>query len=230
MAARVQEEQVGPVPAPWSLRGSGYAVLYRLDRAEVVRLGAVPAELESRFVGGTTAVLVVDYLASEVGPFRELLLVPGRFREGGTSHYAATHIYVSTPASAASGMPNWGLPRRLADFVASCSGPNDRITVAVGGRTVASFTFRAGRFGLPVTTDIVPEARRTLVQRAGPLTYFTIPGGRGTLKRARLVDARTDGDGFPDLARHQPWAAVKVEGFHLSLPEARVVETEACGG
>src|SRR5262245_61022490 len=101
------------VPPPWRLTGSGYILLYRwFPRDFVAVQGQVPPALAGSFKGGASAVMVVNYENSEVGPYRELLFIPGLFERG----FSITRTYVSSQASVDSGRANWGIPKQLAEF------------------------------------------------------------------------------------------------------------------
>ena len=84
-------------PPPWDLTGRGYVFLF--TGAPDVRGPTTPPG--SRFAGGLGAVMLLDYTSSDVGPYRELLFVPGRYSLGGRRCYSISRIYVSTPESVA---------------------------------------------------------------------------------------------------------------------------------
>ena len=99
------------VPAPWKLRGDGYMFMIKLPlprgRAELF----APTELAEARFGQFGWVMYVDYAASPVGPYRELLFNPGTFRFGARRLPSITKIYVSSQASVDSGRHNWGIPK-----------------------------------------------------------------------------------------------------------------------
>jgi acetoacetate decarboxylase len=53
---------------------------------------------------------------SGVGPYKELLFIPGVFHINGRYTYSISKIYVSTEASVRSGIENWAIPKEVADF------------------------------------------------------------------------------------------------------------------
>ena len=86
-------------PAPWSLSGDGYMIFYKFTREFVAQFGFVPPELEGRFDGYLGSVMLVNYQSSPVGPYRELLFIPGKFKvENGlvTRPQSITKIYVNS--------------------------------------------------------------------------------------------------------------------------------------
>lgn len=225
MVARRRVDDLDPArrPGPGQLRGDAYVILYRLPREFVLRGGFVPVELEASFLGGTGALILVDSACSEVGPYQELLFIPGRFRHGDRRYYSVTRALVSTESSQANERRRWGRPLELATFSRERRGNQERVCVATGGRVVADLTFAAGRLGLPVTTDVVPPANRSLLQPLDGRFFLSTPGGTATLRRARCIAACFDGTCLPDLTRFEPRMALHVKSFDVVFPEAVVV-------
>ena len=211
------------VPPPWSLAGRGFVMVYRFPRDWALRHGFIPAARASSFVGGFGAVMLVDYAASDCGPYRELLFVPGKFRSAdGSSRYAITKIFVSTQVSVDSGIANWGIPKELADFSWQ-RGHLERMRVAQGEMPIAEFQFSSSQMlSLPVTTAILPEFLRTLEQHTlDGQTLLTAPSGAGRLQPARLEDVTINPALFPDLSEFKPILTVKAEPFTLKFPVPR---------
>ena len=64
-------------PAPWSLTGQGFILFFRFSRAALDAEAPVRDPMRGRWLGGVGALMIVDYATSDVGPYREILLVPG---------------------------------------------------------------------------------------------------------------------------------------------------------
>ncbi|GAA5898824.1 hypothetical protein JCM8208_005405 [Rhodotorula glutinis] len=142
--------------APWSLTGEGWILpLFTPFSKEPIPLPAgayaplergSEADLSERYHGGFGVVLVVRYESSDVGPYDELMIIPGLFshpsEDGGEPSYvlAITRIYVSTAASVANGRRLWGIPKHRAefDFQTSSSG---RTTLSVSHPSSPSTAF-----------------------------------------------------------------------------------------
>ncbi|MBW0475311.1 hypothetical protein O181_015026 [Austropuccinia psidii MF-1] len=132
---------------PWNLKGEGWWIFLSLvgrmkewmDRAENedghIARGLGPAHFDkleqySRtvandpligFRGGLGLVQIYRYRKSPIGPYDELLIVPGSFGlpETLTSQASAlriTRIYVSTLVSVLNGRHHWNIPKHLARF------------------------------------------------------------------------------------------------------------------
>jgi hypothetical protein len=202
-------------PAGQRYGGDAYVLLYRLPREVVVTGGFVPRELEASYRGGTGAVLLVDAVTSDAGPCQELLFIPGRFQHEDRGYYSVTRGFVSTAAGQASGCFRLGQPLEIAEFQREQRGNVERVRVEAEGRTVADLAFVAGRFGLPMTTDFVPAAARTLLQAVNGREVFSTASGSATFRRARCVAATFDGVLFPDLAPFEPRMTLAVKGFDV---------------
>ncbi|KAF8309726.1 hypothetical protein DL93DRAFT_2085247 [Clavulina sp. PMI_390] len=69
------------------------------------------------FVGGTGMVQIVRYKDSPAGPYDELIMCPGYFKNPkGPDSLRITRIYVSTLKSVWNGRRNWNIPKHLARF------------------------------------------------------------------------------------------------------------------
>jgi hypothetical protein len=224
MMNRPIQEQV--VPPPWALDGDGYIFVYRFDRAWAAEAGFIPPHLVGRLRFGLGTVMLVNYRTSGVGPYRELLFIPGLVDDAGRQAFSITRIYVSTEASVVSGRANWGIPKLLADFTWE---PVDEQTEQVQVSTPEGGTFFEARLttqprpALPFNTDWLPT-RPTLIQRGNagePLV--TQPGGNGRVQFARMDSLRVDGRCFPDVGAFRPLLAVRATGFRLMFPVAEQV-------
>jgi Acetoacetate decarboxylase (ADC) len=212
---------VGRYPAPWSLKGRGYMLLYRFPGDFVVEKGLIPAFLEGSFVGGLGAVMLVDYTESNAGPYGELLFIPGKFRHGGKKLGCITRIYVSTAASVVNGWENWAIPKEQADFRFAAPERNSKGTVVVtkNGEPVLNVTLLHGRIAFPMHTRLMPFP---LVQEKDGKLYYTTFTGRGMACRARIEEMRVNPELFPDVGRHRPLMSLRIDKFTLTFPPARV--------
>lgn len=210
-------------PAPWSLVGSGYIILMKLSPDFVFEKGFVTGDLKGRYAGGLGTVMFVDYLSSDVGPYKELLFIPGMFSFGRRTFFSITRIFVSTEASVENGRKNWGIPKERADFSVDRYGDNERIHVSREGRQFVELHFRPMHLSMPVTSSLVPQGLRTLAHHYEGRTYLTTPGARGAVSPARLMHARIDGDVFPDFTQGRILGTMSVPRFLMTFPEARVL-------
>ncbi len=209
--------------APWQLTGNGYIMLYRFLPGFIAEQGFVAKEMLTSYQGGLSAVMLVNYQDSDVGPYQELLFVPGRFRHNGQSYYSISKIYVSTMASVVSGQHNWGIPKELAKFAFQQQAQNrEQVKVTNDGELVAKFILQPVGPQMPATTRLLPHKLHTLIQLRENQHFFTTPGGRGGLRFARLVDVQVNGAMFPDVGNGRLLTTVQASTFHLHFPEAHI--------
>ncbi|OBZ73854.1 hypothetical protein A0H81_05844 [Grifola frondosa] len=130
-------------PAPWNLKAESAwwfltSLMHTPKRGETLphayfsgldsTLRQTSTE-EGAFRGGIGLVMILRYTDSPIGPYDELVIIPGEFTNPSGSHrYRITRIYVSTLSSVYNGRRNWNIPKELAKFTFTSS-PNDpRIT------------------------------------------------------------------------------------------------------
>lgn len=109
-----------PVPGPWKLKGDAHVFLTYTTKSDVRSLDksflyepleAASQFATSKFVGGLAGVYVIRYHESPVGPYDELILIPGSFesercvdkRIVKERKLRITRIYVSTKAACYNG-------------------------------------------------------------------------------------------------------------------------------
>lgn len=211
-------------PAPWTLSGKGYILLYKFSKTFVKEKTNLPKFLEGNFAGGLGTLMLVDYSTSDAGPYGELLLIPGKFKHEGKKLNTISKIYVSTIASVENGKKNWGIPKELADFYFQSIDPHtEKVSIFSGENTIAEFTLRSGNLSFPVNTKLFPFP---LVQYHEGKYYYTTFQGRGAGKFAKLKDVRINPQLFPDISGFKPLIAIKVEPFKITFPVATIISTD----
>ncbi len=216
-------------PAPWQLSGRGLIVVYRLPKSWLLEHGGIPAHLQNAFVGGFSALMLVDYSSSNCGGYQELLFVPGMFQvSSGQRFLSISQIMVSSASSVQWGIRNWGIPKSFANFIWSRDGVTERVEVLQNNISVAEFVFSSGNTALLISLGVVPATWRTLmhpeleginlVPKALGDILLTTLAGTGKMRLAKLHLARGDGLHFPNLELIKPVAAVLAEPFNLVFP------------
>lgn len=207
------------IPPPWELTGNGLVLLYRFPRDFASPW--IPSELHNMYVGGFGAVMCVDYHTSNVGPYRELLFIPGMFRVGRRIGYTITRIFVSTEISVDSGRANWAIPKRKADFFVG----RDMQHVHVERQGQPFFNIDCEAVGpfYPANTDWLP-LHPELIQQDERGRLVTRPSGRGALRRLRTWRVSADCSVFPDISRFRPLFGFAASNFTLAFPQPEQVE------
>ncbi|KAF8882445.1 hypothetical protein BD779DRAFT_1543337 [Infundibulicybe gibba] len=115
---------VALAPAPWKLKGqswlftlSGLSSTSNFPAGFATEAGAEVLASGGEFIGGQGLAQLVSYSESPVGPYDELIYIPGRWKyPNGRVGFRITRIYVSTKESTENGRINWNIPKQVADF------------------------------------------------------------------------------------------------------------------
>ncbi|MCB0550022.1 MAG: acetoacetate decarboxylase family protein [Phaeodactylibacter sp.] len=207
-------------PAPWSLRGEGAMLFYRLPEAFAREHGGIPENLASSFQGIVSCVMLVDYRNSPVGPYRELLFIPGLFGTERGRRFSITRIFVDSQESMEWGRRNWAIPKDMAEFHWKRTGPyadEVRINREEEPMLEASIKGMGPRF--PISTALIPLR---IHQELDGRVVETSPRGKGMGQWARVPHLRVLSDAFPDISSYRPFAALRVSGFQMTFPEGIV--------
>lgn len=215
-------------PAPWYLEGSGYIMVVQLPDTMSDDELFVPDTLKGKRKGRMAALMFVDYSQSDVGPYHELLFVPGSFRFNRSTHRSITRIYVSTMESVVNGNINWGIPKERCDFSVEYGPQEDRIALTGDdGTCFAELTFRPRKmFRIPTRASLIPQKLRTLGQHRQGQQFLFAPNSKGHVKPASLVNARFDSRYFPDITQGKVISCWKVTDFRMEFPVAAVEAIE----
>lgn len=202
---------------PWHLTGEGFILLGRFAPSET----HAPDALQDRFRGGFGALMLVDYQTSAVGPYQELLYIPGSFEVNGRNTPSITRIWVTSQASVDAGRANWAIPKGLCTSTWEDLGDRRRrIAFFRDGQPLARFTLRTGRLSLPTTTALLPRSLRTLVQRADRAWVYTTPSASARVGLATLESIETDPRVLPGVETWVPRAVLHAKRFEMTFPEA----------
>lgn len=214
-------------PPPWTLTGNGIVLIAHFPEAFAQAQGFLAPYQQRTYRGWIGTVMLVDYATSPVGPYQELLFIPGLFRFGDTTSFSISKIYVSTTDSVWNGRRNWGIPKELADF-SFVSNPDDSRTISVRSANQPLLTLRAMPWGprFPITTKLLPGFR---IMQERPATdestpepasglLLTRPSATGLARLTRLSELRVNPVLFPDLTLAKPLVALSVETVSMTFP------------
>lgn len=241
-AANQEDSTTTLVPPPWRLTGRGYVLVLAPIAGRNRDLGDGRRLHPVRILGGFGLLLAVDYRSSDVGPYREILYIPGY----ASVHVAAAHgfgsaraprvlrghsitqIYVTTQSSRESGIANWGIPKRVGRITWESPTPRGRMIrlSSEEGVPLLEIQIASQRKGgrpdsntraLPVSSRYLPH---TLLQVAQSVAYVTTIEAIGRASLARRVHLRSLAPQTEEMASRRVIACFRVPTIHLRFPEA----------
>ncbi|WP_266367741.1 acetoacetate decarboxylase family protein [Tellurirhabdus rosea] len=207
-------------PAPWKLTGDGLVFVAHFPASFVRQNGFLAEYQRGAYKGVMGAVMLVDYHTSGVGPYRELLFIPGLFKLGGKWGLSISKIYVSTYDSVWNGFENWGIPKELADFaiVHNADGTR-RYRVSANGVNFLDVLVKPWGPRFPVSTKLMPLFRLLQKKRGEMLLTRPVASGKGQL--VSVKDMSVKSAYFPQIGRIRPLAVMAVEDFRMTFPVAK---------
>jgi hypothetical protein len=175
-------------PAPWSLTGRGFILMYRFPQAFIRECCFLPDEWKTMKWSGLGYVMIVDYQDSPVGPYSELLIIPGKTRLDGTKLSTISKIYVDSAESMVNGRRNWGIPKELTDFEWTVE--SRKHTIKVGSfRPWFEIVLEHGSIPIPIDTRLLPIH---LYQNTDSRNYRVSPTGKGTGRFSMIKSIEVD--------------------------------------
>ncbi|KAG5732336.1 hypothetical protein E4T56_gene11570 [Termitomyces sp. T112] len=229
-------------PPPWDLKCRTWTFLVSgLTSTSSFPAGfADPDEADilasdGEFIGTPGLVMIVSYTDTPVGPYDELIYIPGKWKyKDGTAGYRITRIYVSSKESTENGRRNWNIPKHVANFSITTSNEESTIKVFHLGATEPFFHAKTqpvtllSKIPIPLNTSIFgnflslaqpPLPATKSPEDVGTSQWATVaPAFSGNVYAERIIpqlDGRVgDGKGFPAIV---PWSlglyAPKMEGI-----------------
>ena len=208
-------------PPPWKLKGNGYIFLYHFPKSFVEKLGFLADYQADRFNGDFVGtVMLVDYATSAVGPYHELLFVPGRLNFDKKKIFSISKIYVSSQESVENGIANWGIPKELADFrISKLSEKEEVVEVMIAGKTFFKVHLQKRSFKFPITTKFFPLK---LAQKLGNDLLITNSPAKGKASFTKLLNIEVDSSHFPPISQLKPLSILAVSDFEMEFPHPEI--------
>jgi hypothetical protein len=220
------EEPTLIAPAPWSLTGNGMVLLYHFSGSFIDQYGFLESYQEAGFKGWLGAVMLNCYQTSNVGPYYELLFIPGLFRLGGKLCYSVSKIYVSSLDSARNGWQNWGIPKEIANFKVSNLADGSQV-FEVGppppGQFFFQIHFKKRGWPLPFTSKLVPLNRLVQQAPASAQLLLTKPQATGQAQLCAVQHLLVNPKYFPPLNKLRLLAAFYLPQFKINFPVPQIL-------
>lgn len=207
--------------APWLLRGDAFLVLTASTTEQNLADASINPSLRGVYNNLFNALVLADYRESPVGPFRELLYIPGRFRFGvDEERLCISRSYASSEVARVNRREHWGVPSALAPITRTAP-RSDREEFRVGDDGFASFAFETFGPDLPLNGKVIPRAFRAFAQLEGDRTFLYTLAITGTMRAARFEPLGFDVTRFPDMSQREMVLAIKISDFLVEFPAAQ---------
>jgi hypothetical protein len=205
-------------PAPWTLTGNGYIFLYRFPKKFVQEQAFLFDYQHDSYKGVLASVMLVDYHTTPVGPYRELLFIPGLFEMMNKNTFSISKIYVSDKNSVWNGIENWGIPKEWSDFdIQHLDDRTEKIAASLNDKPFFEATIRRSSISFPLTTVLFPLR---ITQQLRNDWVLTKPSAKGKAYFGKLTDVKVNSELFPDIAPFKPVAVLVIKDFQMTFPVA----------
>lgn len=207
---------VGP---PWELRGNGHILFSWGDKSRNLQDAFIPNGLKPWYRGLINLTMFVNYKSSPVGPYRELLYIPGVFLGGGQApFFSISKIYVDSISSTVSGRANWGIPKEMASFRLERAHGNEVVSVIKDDKEFVSYDLKAFGPKLPIAVNLFPPSLRRFGQLLDGKFFKYVFDGKGYMQLAKVNNLQSDRGLFPDLRARSPFLSLSITNFSLRFP------------
>lgn len=205
---------------PWQLRGEGW-ILPLTGRSGWLREQGWLGQRAEDFAGGPGALMLVDYQQCPIGPYHELLCIPGRFRTPLGLRPAITRILVSSADSVRQGRLHWAIPKTLGSFRRCNEAGREIWEISEEGQPLARFELNAFGPALPVRSPWCPTPWRSLAQPDGDTWRLVAPTASARVRLGRC-HRWCDGLRFP-APPGTTGLALQVRHLQMCFPPAEPV-------
>lgn len=204
---------------PWQLTGSGYIILCRFSKKEVIQKSLLPIKFNQLALGGLGIIMIVDYKKSNIGPYKELLIIPGKITYNNKKLKTISKIFVSTEESVLYGKKNWGIPKEMADFTFKKNKNHTQIKVSENNSSFFEISLTSYGPSFPITTSLMPLS---LIQEYNQKIFYTNPVGKGAGRFALIKNIKIDNTRFPDISKKRQLIVLEIACFEMTFPKSHI--------
>ena len=211
-------------PPPWKLYGEGFIIPFLANEKEIIKNGFLTEEDKNEYAGGFGACMIVNYESSDVGPYFELLFIPGDFKykdplkSKPKLHKRISKIYVSSEMSIQEGRRNWAIPKEYANFKWTKDKNTTGITITTkDNQNILDANFTKILFPFPVTTKIYPVS---LLQKSEANQFIrTKFSGHGKAYFSKINNLSSNEKFFVDINKNSKFHfGLSVNEFNITFP------------
>ncbi len=200
---------------PWQLSGDGYIIFYKFSKKEVIEKNLLEKNFSPFCLGGVGLIIIADYKKSNVGPYQEILIIPGKIKYKNKTLKTISKIFVSTDKSVFYGRKNWGIPKEKSEFIFNTNKKNTQIKVSQNNSSFFEISLNSHGPQFPITTSLMPLS---LVQEYNGKRFYTQPKGSGLGRIISINNISIDKKIFPDVSKKRPLFAIKINSFKMTFP------------
>jgi|JI9StandDraft_1071089.scaffolds.fasta_scaffold00874_22 hypothetical protein len=217
-------------PPAWNLNGEGFIIPFLANKELLLKEGFIDEKDKLSYLGGLGAIMLVNYESSDVGPYFELLFIPGDFKHTISTngfnkirHFKKiTKIFVSSQISIQEGRLNWAIPKEFANFSWVKNKNKTSVNIATANGDIffkGDFTKRF--FPFPVTTKLYPISLLQKSESGNLLnTEFS---GNGYGKFSTMENIQINKEIFPNLFDIAKFSiCLGVENFKIVFPIPKI--------
>lgn len=203
--------------APWELEGEGYIIPF-FNTNPIKNKGLIRS-LREKQKSKVGFIIIVRYSKSNVGPYDEILFVPGKVKFMNKLFYTISNIFVSTKKSVVNGKKNWGIPKKLAKFkFEKSSSCTDRVIIKKEDKIFLDIVLKHSKIKFPISTNFFNTSLLHVYEKK---TYITKFSAKGSFRFARISSIKQFGKVFPIFKECKPRVVFKVEKIKLKFSEAK---------
>ncbi|KLT46231.1 hypothetical protein CC85DRAFT_298922 [Cutaneotrichosporon oleaginosum] len=229
----VDNAAITPAPAPWRCRATVYTAVFWVSPSQT----ADPAFAEAAYdpleraapfgagkpEGGVGSIMLIRYRDTPVGPYDEMMLLPGKFgyevdapsagagKRSKKSKLRITRIYVSQRNTTWNGRTNWNIPKHLArfDFTEHADGSAECKVFPLAGGGAGAPVFQARFVPSPYVPPLPVSTRAAGWLVDLELAQPPLPAGATEATPEILAAARAQGEEphTSEVAGTQRWCA-----------------------
>ncbi len=203
-------------------KGKAYISIYNFKENFVKKDCFISDYLKDKYRGGFGAMIFADYSKSGIGPYQELLFIPGKFELGGEERYLVTKAYVNEPAAVNENGEGYFGHKKVAKFRVETLTDNKTLIAvnSLKGEPIVKMEMRNWcGVKLPISSSVTNFPLMQLLK--GNRRYLWKYEGQGNITMAKIESAQVRPAYFPDIAQETPMVTFLIDDFSFDFEEGK---------